>query len=311
MVDNPVSSSPGSGVKPARAADTEVDLEARKAANAAAAGETPAAPRTDADEAMALLKVLRPDGPWVLTACIPMGGIPFTRTFDDEGEARAFIETRNQDQNLYYTGNPCGSPKKKPEKADITAAVFHHSDNDPDKAKGETPAAAKARILAAYEAHDPPPSIIIDSGNGLQALWLLEEPYPFPRPEPGLDKDALKAAADEWARPIEDRNRVLAAATGANPSTRECRPAAAAARHHQLSQPDEARCRPRGLPGADRQADRRPAIRSGSSTRSCRRRPRQVLRQALVAMAPIIRPSLPRPRGSSSTGPRSPSTKAG
>ena len=85
--------------------------------------------------------------------------------------------------------------------------------------KGEEPAAAKVRIAAIYDAHDPSPSIIVDSGNGLQALWLLEEPYPFPRPASGLDKDARKAAADVWARPIEDRNKVLAAATGAPAGT--------------------------------------------------------------------------------------------
>ena len=175
-----------------------------------------AAPRTDADEAMAFLKALRPDGPWVLTAIIPDGKTD-TRTFDKEPEARAYIEVQNRSKNLYYTGNPCGSPKKKPAKADVTAASFLHVDSDPEK--GEDPAAAKVRIRAAYEALDPPPSIIVDSGNGLQGLWLLEEDYPLPRPAAGLEGDARKAAVDAGARPIEDRNKVLAAAVAAPPST--------------------------------------------------------------------------------------------
>lgn len=175
-----------------------------------------AAPRTDADEAMAFLKALRPDGPWVLSAIIPDGKTD-TRTFDSEPDARAYIEAQNQSRNLYYTGNVCGRPKKKPAKADVTAAAFLHTDNDPHD--GETPEAAKERILASLQAHDPPPSIIVDSGNGLQGLWLLEEEFPIPRPAAGLEGDALKKAVDAGARAIEDRNRVLAAATGAPPGT--------------------------------------------------------------------------------------------
>jgi hypothetical protein len=174
------------------------------------------APRTDADEAMRFLKALRPDGPWVLTSIIPDGATD-TRTFDSEPEARAYIEAHNKSRNLYYTGNPCGRPKKKPGKADVTGAIFLHVDSDPEK--GEEPTVAKARIRAAYEAQDPPPSIIIDSGNGLQGLWLLEDEHPIPRPAAGLEGAALKAAVDAGARAIEDRNRVLAAATGAPAGT--------------------------------------------------------------------------------------------
>ena len=58
-----------------------------------------AAPRTDADEAMAFLKALRPDGPWVLTAIIPDGKTD-TRTFDSEPDARAYIEAQNRKPEL-------------------------------------------------------------------------------------------------------------------------------------------------------------------------------------------------------------------
>jgi hypothetical protein len=176
----------------------------------------PVAPRTDADEAMRFLKALRPDGPWVLTAIVPDGPTD-TRTFDSEPDARAYIEARNRDQNIYFTGNPCGKPKKKPAKADVTGADFLHTDCDP--AEGEAPEAAKTRILADYEDQDPPPSIIVDSGNGLQGLWLLEEEFQIPRPAPDLKGDALKKVVDANAAPIENRNRVLAAATGAPAGT--------------------------------------------------------------------------------------------
>jgi hypothetical protein len=180
----------------------------------ALAGEEP---RTDADEAMRFLKALRPDGPWVLTAIVP-DGLTDTRTFVNEPDARAYIEAQNRaGKGIYYTPNPCGSPKKKPAKADITAAALLHTDCDP--AEGEAPEAAKTRILASYEDQDPPPSIIVDSGNGLQGLWLLEEEFQIPQPAAGLKGDDLKAAINANAAPIEDRNRVLAAATGAPPGT--------------------------------------------------------------------------------------------
>ena len=55
----------------------------------------------------------------------------------------------------------------------MTGAVMLHADSDPRE--GETIEAAKERIQAAYDAHDPPPSIIVDSGNGLQGIWLLDQ----------------------------------------------------------------------------------------------------------------------------------------
>src|SRR5262249_7811187 len=59
---------------------------------------------------------------------------------------------------------------------DIACVEFLHADCDPDT--GERPDVFKARTLPILEAHDPPPTAIIDSGNGLQPLWRLSEPAP-------------------------------------------------------------------------------------------------------------------------------------
>ena len=165
-----------------------------------------AAPRTDADSSIEFLKAIRRNGPWVLTAVIP-DGMTTTMTFNatDVEAVRDFIETCNVKQNIYYTGNPCGRPTKKPAKVDMTGAVFLHTDDDPRA--GETPEAAKVRITAAYDDYDPPPSIVVDSGNGLQALWLLDEEYRF---DAEINKDIAE---------IETRNRALAAALGTQPGT--------------------------------------------------------------------------------------------
>ena len=164
---------------------------------------SPRAP-PDPDEALAFLKALRRDAPWVLTAIVPDGATT-TRTFEarDEDGVRKFIEINNATKNIYFTGNPCGRPSKKPTKADMTGAIFLHTDDDPRE--GETPEVAKKRILAGYDAHDPPPSIVIDSGNGLQGIWLLDVEYQFPE----------KGKVEE----IELRNRALAARLGTTPGT--------------------------------------------------------------------------------------------
>ena len=165
------------------------------------------------------LKALRPAGPWVLTAIWPDGPTT-TKSFEasDEAGATRFIKSTNHTgQNVYFTGNSCGRPGSKPKKADMTGAIMLHADSDPRD--GETIEAAKKRILAAYAAHDPPPSLIVDSGNGLQGLWLLEPEFVFPKLTSAPNSKAYDEEVQMRVAPIEDRNRALAIATDAPPGT--------------------------------------------------------------------------------------------
>ena len=176
-------------------------------------------PKTDATGAIAFLKALRPRGPWAVTAIVPDGST-ITKSFETSDEAGAirFIEEHNQaGENLYYTLNSCGMPRSKPAKADMTGAIALHVDSDPRE--GETIEKAKKRILVAYKAHDPPPSIIIDSGNGLQAIWLLDKEFVFPKFVNAPDSEAYKAEVQTRVAPIEDRNRALAVKVGAPAGT--------------------------------------------------------------------------------------------
>ena len=143
-----------------------------------------------------------------MTAIVPDGATT-TRTFEasDEDGVRKFIASHNATKNIYFTGNPCGRPSKKPTKADMTGAIFLHTDDDPRD--DETPEAAKTRIMAGYDACDPPPSIVVDSGNGLQGFWLLESEYQFPENE----------KVEERVAEIELRNKALALAPGTTPGT--------------------------------------------------------------------------------------------
>ena len=175
--------------------------------------------KADTTSAIRFLKALRPAGPWVLTAIIPDGPTT-TKSFEasDEAGAIRFIKSTNHTgQNVYFTGNSCGRPGRKPKKADMTGAIMLHADSDPRD--GETIEAAKKRILAAYVAHDPPPSLIVDSGNGLQGLWLFEPEFVFPKLTSALNTTAYDEEVKVRVAPIEDRNRALAIATDAAPGT--------------------------------------------------------------------------------------------
>ena len=176
-------------------------------------------PKADTTSAIRFLKALRPAGPWVLTAIIPDGPTT-TQSFEasDEAGAIRFIKSTNHTgQNVYFTGNSCGRPGRKPKKADMTGAIMLHADSDPRD--GETIEAAKKRILAAYVAHDPPPSLIVDSGNGLQGLWLLEPEFVFQKLTSAPNSKAYDEEVQMRVAPIEDRNRALAVATDAPPGT--------------------------------------------------------------------------------------------
>ncbi len=155
------------------------------------------------DHLPALLDWLRPGGPWVLTAISPDGPTT-TRTFTDLERTAAWIKQQNQTRNLHYQANPTRAAiSSKATKRDIARVEFLHVDCDPDD--GETADAFKARMLPTLEAFAPRPTVIVDSGNGLQALWQLTEP--------------ASCDTDEQIAEIEARNQALAAALGAPAGT--------------------------------------------------------------------------------------------
>jgi predicted P-loop ATPase len=134
------------------------------------------------DEAIGFLEKLRPNGSWLPLAINPNKRndiIATTVTTPDQ--VRAIIVEHNGKRNLYYSLNPTRKPMdKKPAKIDIAAIEYLPSDLDP--ADGETPAAAKARYLAAIKKLTPQPAAIIDSGNGLNLLFKLAKPILLDEP---------------------------------------------------------------------------------------------------------------------------------
>lgn len=130
---------------------------------------------SDTDAAMAFLDQWCPGGPWVLTSIVPDGGKTTTATFAAPtlAQMRAWIDARQGRQNIYFTVNVVfGEVEVKPNKGAIAAIRALHVDVDPRV--GEEPAAERDRALNVLRAYDPPPTVIVDSGGGMQAFWLAD-----------------------------------------------------------------------------------------------------------------------------------------
>lgn len=109
------------------------------------------------------LVVIHPNGLKVL-------GHEFTTSVDAAVE---FATLHNADGlNVYWTVNGVAlGTHKKPTKRDIEGARFVHVDIDPPKTGGKFDRPA---IIGALDSLTCPPSVIIDSGGGLQAFWRLD-----------------------------------------------------------------------------------------------------------------------------------------
>jgi hypothetical protein len=152
------------------------------------------------------LAKLRPGGPWGLTAIVPDGPTE-TITASNANEVNAFVRKHDGKRNLYYSVNPTrAAMTKKAAKADIAAVEYLLADLDPNE--GESPTDAKSRYLAQLSsAFEPKPTVIVDSGNGVQCLWRLSERITLPT-------EAAEVIAD-----VEARSAAVMLRLGAKPGT--------------------------------------------------------------------------------------------
>ncbi|MEM8835105.1 MAG: VapE domain-containing protein [Planctomycetota bacterium] len=135
-------------------------------------------------EAIAFLRALRASGWWTLCAIEVDGNGVVVETFEagDERGVREFIARRSDRANLYYAVNPTREPMNtKPRARDVAAMEYLHVDVDPRA--GEDLDEERTRILRTLRSFDPAPTVIVDSGNGYQALWCLDESVPVGDPE--------------------------------------------------------------------------------------------------------------------------------
>ncbi len=138
------------------------------------AAEAPATVAVD------FLKQLRPDGPWVLTAIKPEGGIQ-TITAKTEGEICSFINAKNGKANLYYSVNPTRTAMtSKAAKVDIAAVEYALADLDPRDA--ETPKLQKRvtwRHLKLSSPNRPQSSIAVTASRRCGG-WPIRSIWPSP-----------------------------------------------------------------------------------------------------------------------------------
>ena len=158
------------------------------------------APQHDPVAAVAFLKWLDPNGWHTLWAQHPETGANTGRTFAPNSwdEIAVFVNAQ-QGRNVYFTVNEPNrdAPNKKLTKEHIENVRAVWGDFDPDEslelagkgaAERERIEALTAALLADAVA---PPSFIIDSGGGHQALWRLDR----------------KLSADEFGKQCEDQNK--------------------------------------------------------------------------------------------------------
>jgi hypothetical protein len=176
-----------------------------------------------ANEAVEFLTQLR-QPPWILIAINPdkpRDNITAI-TAQSAEDARVFVSRHDGTSNLYYSVNPTKAAlSKKPAKTDIAAVEYLLGDLDPRK--DEKSEVAKSRYLHQLNgAFEPKPTAIVDSGNGIQALWRLNQAidlshYPLTTDDKG--KSAWGPEAEKIIADAEDRTKALMERLGAKAGT--------------------------------------------------------------------------------------------
>lgn len=142
----------------------------------------------DYGQSLEFLRLIYPDGPWMLTAISVDKKSIEARTFDqDEHDDVLAWLNLHAHKNLYYSVNEpvqAAREKKKLLKTDVRRAHFLHVDVDPrikDKDDPRTDeewlAAEQERILHQLSSYKPEPTVVVFSGGGYNALWRLDAPF--------------------------------------------------------------------------------------------------------------------------------------
>ena len=101
----------------------------------------------------------------------------FNLPSDISKAAKAVEAATDKGCNVYWSVNPPKSViSKKPKKSDIAHVRIVHVDIDPDPSVGyeDGRAALLERVTSLIEQYSP--TLVIDSGNGIQLFWVLPEP---------------------------------------------------------------------------------------------------------------------------------------
>lgn len=131
-------------------------------------------------DAIAFLRALEPEGPWLLVAINPDPTVADPRHTDlagfapgDEARLTAWLGGYQGRWNLYFTSNlPESAPFRTAKKEAVRWLRLQHVDVDlPGAADDES---LRDELLTNLRAVVPPATAIIFTGGGYQAIWLLE-----------------------------------------------------------------------------------------------------------------------------------------
>jgi archaellum biogenesis ATPase FlaH len=150
------------------------------------------------DEIASAIRVIRPQGT-LLLVCIDPKQIrdPQGRTFSlpDQLDAAVTwaVERNEAGWGMYFTPNVANAVvHKKAAKGDMTSGVMMWTDADPDVLMYRGYDGARAHLLRRlYPELEASASLIIDSGNGLQAFWRLAHPVDLQHAEKRAHYEAL------------------------------------------------------------------------------------------------------------------------
>jgi hypothetical protein len=156
--------------------------------------------------AVEFLEKLRPGGPWLLVAIEPDGATTTGKTCFTAAEVDEFVAGNDGVRNVYYSVNPTRQPmNKKAAKTDVARIEYILADLDAKD--DETTEEAKARYLNQLNgAFAPRPTAVVDSGNGIQCLWRLQEPVDLAEPITVTDEEGKP----EERFNLEDERKVAA-----------------------------------------------------------------------------------------------------
>lgn len=137
--------------------------------------------RPQTENVLRYLKDFFPQGPWALTAIHTDRSGPVTRTFgpDTATDMQAWVEDKNLDNhNLYYHVGVINKElnQSNAQLGDIDKVIWLHVDIDP--AGGVEPEICRQQAIEVLKAGKdgiPVPTVVVDSGGGVQAFWRLTE----------------------------------------------------------------------------------------------------------------------------------------
>jgi hypothetical protein len=133
------------------------------------------------DEAIAFLRALQPDGPWVLDTA-KGGRMRRHARLADDAAVRDFVQATAGRDTYALLGIPNEGVTGQPDKAAMRGAAVLWVDLDPRA--GEDLEEGRARLHALANGRRPPgappPSLVVDSGRGLWMFWRLATPCTNP-----------------------------------------------------------------------------------------------------------------------------------